>query len=86
MEQRQHREVIEHIYELISSGEPGALVSLLRSLAREELASGYPREALLEDFERVRAELEERGDEALEDDVVTVMDALSGYCSPAARL
>lgn len=86
MEQRQHQVVTSRIHELVSVGEPGALVMPLRQLAREELRAGYPREALVEDFEHVRAELEERDDEAREDDVVTVMDALTGYCSPTARL
>jgi hypothetical protein len=86
MEQRQHQEVTDRIYDLVSAGEPGVLVMPLRELAREELRRGYPREALVEDFERVRSLLEDRDEEAREDDVLTVMDALTGYCSPAARL
>lgn len=86
MEQRQHREVTEQIYEIIGSGTPGELVRPLRAFAREELDGGYPREALIKNFEHVRADLEDRDDEARENDVLTVMDALSGYCPPAARL
>ncbi len=87
MEQRKHREeVATRIYELVQEHEPGALVMPLRELAREKLERGYPRETLLDDFERVRSLLEAQDRNAKEDDVVTVMDALVGWCSPGAKL
>lgn len=87
MKQRQqHRDVEAQIRELVDRHEPGELVGSLREFAREELASGYPREALLEDFERVRGLLEAADRDAAEDDVVSVMDALVGWCSPHLKL
>ena len=66
-----HRDVRAQIHEL---------------LAREELSRGYPREALLEDFEHVRSLLEAEDRDAAEDDVVSVMDVLVGWCSPHLKL
>lgn len=87
LEQRERREkVTARIHELVQKHEPGALVMPLRELAREELEHGYPREALLDDFERVRSILEEQDRNDEEDDLVTVMDALVGWCSPGAKL
>lgn len=86
--QNQPRSVRERILQRVQTG-PSApsdeRVHALRDLASEELGHGYSREALLEDFERVRSQLEEQGNDA-EDDVVMVMDALSGFCSPGAKL
>lgn len=58
----------------------------LRDLAREVLAQGYPRHALLEDFEHVRAELREEGREAQEDAVMDAMDFLYGRAAPHMKL
>ena len=87
MEQRKHQEEIAtRIYRLVQEHKPGALVMPLRELAREELERGYPREVLLDDFEHVRKVLEAQDRDDEEDDVVTVMDALVGWCSPDAKL
>ena len=88
MERREHREeVAARIYRLVQEHKPGtSRIVPLRELAREELERGYPREALLDDFEHVRGLLEARNRDDEEDDVVTVMDALVGWCSPGAEL
>ncbi len=87
VEQRKHQEeVATRIYGLVREHEPGARITPLRELAREELERGYPREALLDDFERVRSVLEAQDLDDEEDDIVTVMDALVGWCSPGAKL
>ncbi len=85
LEQRKHQEeVATRIYGLVQEHRPGALFMPLRELAREELGRGYPREALLNDFEHVRSLLEAQDRDDEEDGVVTVMDALVGWCSPRA--
>jgi hypothetical protein len=86
MEQRRHEEVADRIHALIQEYGSGGRILPLRQLAREELDSGYPREALLEDFESVRSLLEAHDRDDEEDDIVTVMDALVGWCSPGAKL
>ncbi len=87
VEQRKHQEeVATRIYGLVQEHEPGALVIPLRELARAELERGYLREALLDNFERVRKVLEAQDRDDEEDDVVAVMDALVGRCSPGAKL
>lgn len=83
---KQQEEVANRIYELVQEHKPGALVVPLRELVRQELKRGYPREALLDDFERVRGLLEAQNRDDEEDDLVTVMDALVGWCSPGAEL
>ena len=88
MEPQRHQEdTTVRIRKLVRESKPGTRIVRLRELAREELERGYSREALLEDFEQVRSWLEaqhDSGDE--EDDVVTIMDALTGWCSPQAKL
>lgn len=74
------------ILELLEEHEPGDLIIPLREFANAELLRGYPREELLNDFECVRSMLEAEDREDEEDDLIAVMDALTGYCSPAARL
>lgn len=86
MEQSKHTDVVEAIFGLVDSPARGEHVGQMRELAVERMEHGYPREALLEDFEAVRSTLEDRDRDADEDDVVVVMDALTGYCSPAALL
>ncbi len=87
VEQRKHQEeVATRIYGLVQEHKPGALVMPLRELARKELERGYPREALLGDFERVRSLLEAQDRDDEEDDIVNVMDALVGWCPPDAKL
>jgi hypothetical protein len=86
MEQRRHNEVEARLQELARMYEPGALMDALYDLSRELLDSGYPREALLADYKQLIFELRERGDEAREDDVLEVMDVLTGWCAPSARL
>jgi len=86
MEQHQQRDVEARIHDLVHEYGPGTLVTPLRALAREELGRGYPRDSLLGDLERVRRALEAEDLEGSEDDVMTVMDFLTGWCAPSARL
>lgn len=86
MEQRRHNEVEMRLRGLARTHEPGALMDALYDLSRELLDSGYPREALLEDFKHLILELRGRGDEAREDAALEVTDVLTGWCAPSARL
>ncbi len=69
-----------------STDERGRLMLPLRDVARDALAQGYDKNALIEDFERVRARLDEGGEEECEDAVMEVMDFLYGWCSPHMKL
>lgn len=86
MEQRRHDEIEARLHELARTHEPDALSDALYDLSRELLESGYPREALLDDFKRLVLKLRERGDEEREDTVMEVLDVLTGWCSPGAKL
>lgn len=86
MEQRRHDEIEARLRELARTHEPDALSDALYDLSRELLESGYPREALLDDFKRLVLKLRERGDEEREDTVMEVLDVLTGWCSPGAKL
>lgn len=86
MEQRRHNEVEAKLQELVRTYEPGTLMDALYDFSRELLNSGYPHEALLADFKHLIFDLRQRGDEAREDDVMEVLDVLTGWCAPSARL
>lgn len=86
MEQRKHNEVEAKLHELARTHGPGELMDVLYDLSRELLDSGYPREALLEDFKHLIFELRERGDDEREDAVMEVLDVLTGWCAPSTRL
>lgn len=82
MEQPRHEEIEERIERLAYAKEPDALYDF----SEELLKSGYPREALLEDFKRLVLKLRAAGREDLEDDALDVLDALTGWCAPNSRL
>lgn len=84
MELRRHN-VKEQLFELTQNTPTTRLMFSLRDYAQSLLATDYPREQLLEDFERVRAVLREREEER-EDAVMEVMDFLYGWCSPHMKL
>ncbi len=86
MEQRRHNEVEARLHELARTHEPNTLADALYDLSRELLDSGYPREVLLDDFKRLILELRKRGEEEREDEVMEVLDILTGWCAPSARL
>ena len=86
MEYTTHYDVEQRISELIAETPPLNLMFPLRDVASEALAQGYDRDVLLEDFESVRARLDEEGEEEREDAVMEVMDFLYGWCSPHMKL
>jgi hypothetical protein len=54
----------------------------LRDLVKRHLDGGASREVLLEDLSQIRALVPEH----IEDLVLNVMDLLTGWCAPSARL
>ena len=81
-----HNDVEQQLLELIAETPPLLLMFPLRKVAGDALAQGYDRNALIEDFENVRARLDERGEEEQEDAVMEVMDFLYGWSSPHMKL
>lgn len=86
MEYTTHHDVEQRLSELVSSTPPARLMFPLRDVARDALAQGYEKDALIEDFESMRARLDEQGEEEREDAVMEVMDFLYGWCSPHMKL
>ncbi len=78
MEYTTHHDVEQRLSELVSSTPPARLMFPLRDVARDALTQGYEKDALIEDFESVRARLDDQGDEEREDAVMEVMDFLYG--------
>lgn len=58
----------------------------LRALALELAAQGQTQQQVYDVFEQFRAYLRETEREADEDMIMDVMDCISGWCSPHARL
>ena len=55
----------------------------LRGLVEELLQEGYAEETILNEFERFRGQSQ---DDPYEDVLLEVMDLLTGWCSPRARM
>ena len=72
--------------DLLSAVESTEPLLSLRALVGASLDTGQDREELLTQLQRLRITMAVRGDEASEDIVLEVMDYLTGFCSPAARL
>lgn len=64
------------------------LAPILRDFVREQLDADYPSEQLYVDLVRVHQELSSssKAGEAREDAFLDVMDFLTGWCAPSARL
>jgi hypothetical protein len=59
-----------------------ALSGVVRTLAEQ----GTPREALYEELERLRSALRHHGRDDQDDIILDVMDLLTGFCAPHARI
>ena len=58
----------------------------VHDLSQQGLLEGQPREELLSELETLRGVLRDMGREDLEDDVLDVMDFITGWCAPSSRL
>ncbi len=86
MEQREHRNAEAALGKLAFGLPPDAVGDALYDHAAGLLASGYPRDVLYGDLERLAAEMRSRGEDGREDGILDVMDALEGECAPSSRL
>ena len=74
------------LYGLTRSDVPGAFADALQDLVEELITEGYPRDDLYEKLKHVALVLRQDGREDLEDEVLEVMDVLSGWSPPSARI
>jgi hypothetical protein len=72
--------------ELARESQPGEFMLRVHDVAEQRLVGGESREELLHEFEILRGLLRDMGREDLEDDVLEVMDFITGWCAPSARL
>jgi len=72
--------------ELLAATEPHRYLPRLRKYAREKLDEGYSNEQLYADLRYLYRDVSRHGDEELEEAVAAVMDLLTGWCAPDARL
>ena len=84
--QRSKDQVTALLEQLVSSHAPGELSDFLYEQSKELLASGYPREMLLDDMRNLVLYLRSRGQREQADDVLEVVDVLIGWCAPSARI
>jgi hypothetical protein len=86
MMELRHDDLAERLFEIGNNTPPSRLMFPLWGLAKGALLAGYPKDDLIEDFEELRAQFEERGEEEREDAVLEVMDFLYGWGSPHMKL
>ncbi len=58
----------------------------LRDLVETMVRAGRSRDAVYEDLKRLVMDLRHESRDELEDAVMDVMDVLTGWCSPSARI
>jgi hypothetical protein len=71
---------------LARESQPGEFMLEVHDVAEQRLVGGESREELLHELEVYRGLLRDMGREDLEDDVLDVMDFITGWCAPSARL
>ena len=86
MRQRQQHTAEHSMEGLARESKPGEFLLRVHDLAEQRLEAGESREELLHEFEIFRGLLRDMGREDLEDDVLDVMDFITGWCAPSARL
>lgn len=86
VETARYQDVETQLRELADTAPRGAFVFETRKLSRELLSHGYTRDELLEAYELFRKELQRKGREDQEDELLDVMDQLDGWSSPRAKI
>jgi hypothetical protein len=92
MERTEHLSVnpgmVERLRDLATATPAAELAPILRDFVREQLDADYPSEQLYVDLIRAHQELSgsSEADEEREDALLDVMDFLTGWCAPGARL
>jgi hypothetical protein len=79
-------QTVEEMRRLLAATPPHRYLPRLRKYAREKLDAGYSNEQLYSDLRYLYRDVSERGNEDLEEAIADVMDFLTGWCAPAARL
>lgn len=78
--------VVKEMLDLASATPAARLTPELRRFARARLDERYPSNQLYADLMRAYEEVSEHDDEEREDAFLDVMDFLTGWCAPDARL
>ena len=78
--------VVKQMLDLARTTPAEKLTPKLRQYARERLDAHYPSDQLYADFMRAYEAMSEHDDEEREDAFLDVMDFLTGWCAPDARL
>ena len=86
MQGTRHTDIEMQLDTLSREARPGTFQLKVRQLARRLVVSGFSREELLDIFEQYREVLRQRGQEDQEDDLLDVMDQLSGWSAEHARI
>ncbi len=79
-------QTVEEMLEILSDTPSRRYMPKLRKYARGKLDAGYSNAQLYSDLRYLYHSVSERGDEDMEDAIADVMDFLTGWCGPAARL
>ena len=86
MKQHQHSVTVHQLQEQAQHAKSGEFMLWVHDLSQQSLLEGQPREELLRELETLRGALRDMGREDLEDDVLDVMDFITGWCAPSSRL
>jgi hypothetical protein len=86
MRHAQNPVTVEELLDLVRKTPPDRLLPKLRKFVRDRLDTGYPNDQLYADLMGVYDRMSEREDEERGDAVLDVMDFLTGWCAPGARL
>lgn len=87
MKHEENGVVVKELLDLALNTPVPRLMPKLRKYARERLDSDYPNDQLYVDFMAASDQISELGvEEEREDAILDVMDFLTGWCAPDARL
>jgi hypothetical protein len=78
--------VVKQMLDLASATAANRLTPKLRQFARARLDEHYPSDQLYADFMHAYEEISKHDDEEREDAFLDVMDFLTGWCAPDARI
>jgi len=87
MEQhRRDKKTQAYLHHLAYTTPAGGFADALQDKVERMIDGGASRDALYQDLKLLALDLREEGREDLEDEVLEVMDVLSGWCAPSARI
>jgi hypothetical protein len=78
--------MVKRVREVATETPVDELALALRGFVRENLDTDYPREQLYVDLIRAHEELSGTTNDEREDALLDVMDFLTGWCAPDARI